>query len=208
MKMYNTLSTMMAHKLAVVVRGESEAEAVQTAEACYKGGVRVLEVTFTVQGADEVMKMLNERYEDAVVGAGTVLDSETARIAILAGAAFIVSPAFDKATAKLCNRYQVPYLPGFMTVNELLEAREYGVTVSKLFPGQLYSPSFISNLKGPIPDVNIMPTGGINLGNVNDWIDAGAVMVGVGGEMTKGAKTGDFAAVEAEAKKFVDTLKG
>ncbi|QKS72498.1 bifunctional 2-keto-4-hydroxyglutarate aldolase/2-keto-3-deoxy-6-phosphogluconate aldolase [Paenalkalicoccus suaedae] len=208
MQMLTILNEMAAHKLAVVVRGNTVDEAEQTAAACYRGGIRVLEVTFTVPGADEVMKRLVKSYDDAMVGAGTVLDAETARTAILAGAQFIVSPGFDEATAKLCNRYHIPYLPGCMTITEMLTATEYGAQIVKLFPGQQFSPEFIRNVKGPLPHMNIMPTGGINLDNMNEWIDAGAVMVGVGGEITKGAKTADFDAVEAEAAKFVQKLRG
>ncbi|WP_416151697.1 bifunctional 2-keto-4-hydroxyglutarate aldolase/2-keto-3-deoxy-6-phosphogluconate aldolase [Salipaludibacillus sp. HK11] len=207
MQGYTILNKMLDQKIAVVIRGKDEVEAAKTAVACYQGGVRVLEVAFTVSGADNVMKQLIKQHDDAIVGAGTVLDSETARIAILAGAEFIVSPAFDRETAKLCNRYHIPYLPGCMTIAEMIEASEYGSVVLKLFPGQMYSPSFISNVKGPLPYVNIMPTGGINLDNVNDWFAAGAVMVGVGGEITKGAKTGDFKAVTEEARRFIERIE-
>ncbi|MCR6098257.1 bifunctional 2-keto-4-hydroxyglutarate aldolase/2-keto-3-deoxy-6-phosphogluconate aldolase [Salipaludibacillus agaradhaerens] len=208
MQVFHVLNDMIDHKLAVVIRGNSTEQALKTADACYLGGIRVLEVTFTVNGADEVMKTLIEQYDDAIVGAGTVLDAETARIAIVAGARFIVSPAFDRETALLCNRYQIPYLPGCMTITEMVTALEYGAQVVKLFPGQSYAPSFISNVKGPLPHLNIMPTGGITLDNVSEWLQAGAVMTGVGGEITKGAKTGDYAAVTEEAERFVSAVGG
>src|SRR5699024_4587587 len=132
----------------------------------------------------------------------TVLDSETARIAILSGAQFIVSPGFNKDTAKLCNRYGIPYLPGCMTVNEMLQAAEYGASVVKLFPGSEFAPSFINKIHGPLPHIHIMPTGGITIENAVDWLDAGAVMIGVGGEITRPAKTGDYDGVKKLAAEF------
>ncbi|GGJ87706.1 bifunctional 2-keto-4-hydroxyglutarate aldolase/2-keto-3-deoxy-6-phosphogluconate aldolase [Lentibacillus kapialis] len=202
MQVYKILSTMIEHKLAVVIRGESSAMAEKTAKACVDGGVKTLEVTFTVPGARGLLASLAETYEDATIGAGTVLDSETARIAILSGARFIVSPGFSEETAKLCNRYGIPYLPGCMTVNEMLHAAEFGTSVVKLFPGSNFDPSFIKNVKGPLPHINIMPTGGITLGNANDWLEAGAVMLGVGGEITKPAKTGNYGEVTTLAESF------
>src|SRR5699024_6543116 len=188
MQRYDVLQQMTQSKLAVVIRGETMETAEKTADACVQGGVRTLEVTFTVPHADQLMERLAAKYADALVGAGTVLDSETARIAILSGAQFIVSPTFDICTVKLCNRYSVPYLPGCMMVNEMMQAMEYGVSIVKLFPGQLFEPSFIKNLQGPLPTVQIMPTGGINLDNVQSWLQAGAIFVGVGGEITAPAK--------------------
>ena len=207
MNMIRTLQQLTEHRLAVVIRGKNEDEAVKTADACYRGGIRGLEVTFSVPGADNVIRRVKENYPEAVTGAGTVLDSETARIAILAGAEFIVSPSFDENTAKLCNRYQIPYLPGCMTVKEMVTALEYGVQIIKLFPGSSYSPDFIKNVKGPLPQVQMMPTGGVNLANVSDWFAHGAVMVGVGGEITKGAKSGDFEDVEKQASLFAEAVR-
>ncbi|HLR70458.1 MAG TPA: bifunctional 2-keto-4-hydroxyglutarate aldolase/2-keto-3-deoxy-6-phosphogluconate aldolase [Pseudogracilibacillus sp.] len=206
MQRYDVLQQMTQSKLAVVIRGETMETAEKTADACVQGGVRTLEVTFTVPHADQLMERLAAKYADALVGAGTVLDSETARIAILSGAQFIVSPTFDIGTVKLCNRYSVPYLPGCMTVNEMMQAMEYGVSIVKLFPGQLFEPSFIKNLQGPLPTVQIMPTGGINLDNVQSWLQAGAIFVGVGGEITAPAKHEDYEQVKALAASFVEKV--
>lgn len=207
MQRYDVLQQMIHSKLAVVIRGETMEAAEKAADACVQGGIKTLEVTFTVPQANQLMERLASKYTDALVGAGTVLDSETARIAILSGAQFIVSPTFDIDTAKLCNRYSVPYLPGCMTVNEMMQAMEYGVTIVKLFPGQLFEPSFIKNVQGPLPNVHIMPTGGINLDNVQDWLQAGAILVGVGGEITGPAKSEDYKQVEALAAQFVEKIK-
>ncbi|SFE21562.1 2-dehydro-3-deoxyphosphogluconate aldolase / (4S)-4-hydroxy-2-oxoglutarate aldolase [Lentibacillus persicus] len=207
MQTYHILNEMMEHKLAVVIRGESRSMAEKTAAACVKGGVKTLEVTFTVPGAQGLLESLSETYDDALIGAGTVLDSETARIAILSGARFIVSPGFNKETAKLCNRYGIPYLPGCMTVNEILQAAEYGISVVKLFPGNAFNPSFIKDIHGPLPHINMMPTGGVSLENAKEWLEAGAVMLGVGGEITKPAKKGNYDKVTNLAEKFQNMVK-
>ncbi|MED1438347.1 bifunctional 2-keto-4-hydroxyglutarate aldolase/2-keto-3-deoxy-6-phosphogluconate aldolase [Aeribacillus composti] len=203
MQAYMILNQMIASKLAVVIRGDNQTMAEKTADACVKGGVKTLEITFTVPKAIQLIEKLIDRYDkEVLIGAGTVLDSVTAKIAIISGAKFIVSPSFDKETAKLCNRYQIPYLPGCMTINEMLRAVEYGVSVLKLFPSQSYKPCFIKSLHEPLPYLNIMPTGGITIDNVGAWLEAGAVMVGVGGEITRPAKDGDFDKVEKRANEF------
>lgn len=208
MKKYEVLNQMIQYKLAVVIRGETIEEAEKIADACVRGGVKTLEITFTVPQATKLMERITSyTNEDVLVGAGTVLDSETARIAILSGAKFIVSPTFDVDTAKLCNRYSIPYIPGCMTVNEMMKAMEYGVTIVKLFPGQLFEPSFIKNVHGPLPNLNIMPTGGINIDNMQSWLEAKAILIGVGSEITGPAKNGDFEKVKRLAAEFVGKVK-
>ncbi|MFQ3545642.1 bifunctional 2-keto-4-hydroxyglutarate aldolase/2-keto-3-deoxy-6-phosphogluconate aldolase [Halobacillus rhizosphaerae] len=207
MKLYNCLTKMIDHTLTVVIRGNSPEEAIKTAEACVEGGVRSLEITFTVPQADKVIQYFQGR-EDLVVGAGSVLDAETARIAIMSGAQFIVGPNYNREAAFLCNRYQVPYIPGCMTINEAMQALESGSSIIKLFPGQSFDPSHIKAVKGPLPYIEIMPTGGVDLGNVRHWLDAGALLVGVGGEITKPAKQGNYEEVTANAKDFVEIVQG
>ncbi len=206
MKLYNCLTKMIDHTLTVVIRGSSPEEAIKTAEACVEGGVRSLEITFTVPQADKVIQYFQGR-EELVVGAGSVLDAETARIAIMSGAQFIVGPNYNREAAFLCNRYQVPYIPGCMTINEAMQALESGSSIIKLFPGQSFDPSHIKAVKGPLPYIEIMPTGGVDLENVRDWLDAGALLVGVGGEITKPAKQGDFEGVTSNAKAFVERVQ-
>jgi 2-dehydro-3-deoxyphosphogluconate aldolase/(4S)-4-hydroxy-2-oxoglutarate aldolase len=141
------------------------------------------------------------------LGAGTVLDAETARIAILAGAQFAVSPALNADTARLCNRYQVPYMPGAATMREVIEAMECGADIVKVFPGEILGPAFIKAVKGPLPQAQLMPTGGVTLENVELWIRAGSVAVGVGGNLTAGAKSGDFASITQLARQFTEKIK-
>ncbi|GAA3330726.1 bifunctional 4-hydroxy-2-oxoglutarate aldolase/2-dehydro-3-deoxy-phosphogluconate aldolase [Ectobacillus funiculus] len=159
--------------VVAVLRADSVEEAVRMSEACIEGGILGIEITFTIQDADAVIKQLASIYSDrgdVVIGAGTVLDAATARIAILAGAQYIVSPSFDEETAKLCNLYQVPYMPGCMTITEMKRALEFGVDIVKLFPGSAFGSDFVKAVKAPLPQVNIMPTGGVDLDNVEKWI--------------------------------------
>ncbi|GFZ31059.1 bifunctional 2-keto-4-hydroxyglutarate aldolase/2-keto-3-deoxy-6-phosphogluconate aldolase [Clostridium zeae] len=195
--------------VVAVIRAESKDQAIKIIDAVKKGGIKALEITMTVPGAVEIIKEISEIYknEDLIIGAGTVLDPETARACILAGAEFIVSPYFDAETVKLCNRYRIAVMPGIMTVKEAVEALEYGVEVLKVFPGNAYGPSIISSFKGPLPQANFMPTGGVNLDNIKDWVNAGAVAVGTGSDLTKGAKTGDYELVTETAAKFVEALR-
>ncbi|WHZ06186.1 bifunctional 4-hydroxy-2-oxoglutarate aldolase/2-dehydro-3-deoxy-phosphogluconate aldolase [Neobacillus sp. YX16] len=210
MKKLTILSKVTECGVVAVVRADSKEEAVKISEACVRGGIQGIEVTFTVQGADEVIKELASMYKDhsnVVIGAGTVLDSTTARIAILAGAEFVVSPTFDEETAKLCNLYQVPYMPGCMTITEIKRALEAGVDIVKLFPGNAFGPEFVKAVKAPLPQVNIMPTGGVDLDNVEQWIKNGCVAVGVGGNLVAPAKTGEYEKITEYAKQYVAKVR-
>ena len=144
---------------------------------------------------------------ELILGAGTVLDPETARIAILSGATYVVSPSLNVETVRLCNRYQVPVMPGAMTIREVIDAMEAGADIIKLFPGEAFGPSIIKAIKGPLPQAPLMPTGGVDLNNVGEWIRAGAVAVGVGSSLTAGAKTGDYAAITRAAREFIEKIR-
>lgn len=195
--------------LVAVIRAESAAEASKIIEACVKGGVGSIEITFTVPGAEGIIKELSGQYdpERVLIGAGTVLDSETARIAILSGAQYIVSPCFDAETAKLCGRYNIVYIPGAMTIKETVQCMEAGCEIIKIFPGELFGPKIIKAIKGPLPQAQLMPTGGVSVDNVAEWIKAGAVAVGAGGSLTAGAKTGDFDQITRTAVEFIGKIK-
>jgi len=194
--------------LVAIVRAESADEALRMADAIQEGGAAALEITFTVPRAHRVLEALADRYtpEELILGAGTVLDPETARIAILSGATYVVSPSLNPATIRLCNRYQVPTMPGAMNVRDVVEAMELGADIVKLFPGEAFSPAIIKAIRAPLPQAPLMPTGGVSLDNVEAWIKAGAVAVGVGGSLTAGARMGDYAAVTRTAKEFVDRI--
>ncbi len=204
MRKYEVLQRIEKVGVVAVVRAENSQEAKKIALACMDGGIDSIEITFTVPGAQRVIESLTEEFGDTLlVGAGTVLDSETARIAILAGAKYIVSPAFDLETAKLCNRYQIPYMPGCMTLKEMITAMEAGADVIKVFPGSAFGPDFIKAVKGPLPQAVLMPTGGVSLDNVDKWIKNGCIAVGVGGNLTKGSSED----MTKAAKEFVEKVK-
>ncbi len=195
--------------IVAVVRAESADQAKRITDACIEGGVAAIELTFTVPYAHHVIEDLAKSYspEDIILGAGTVMDSETARIAILSGANYIVSPYFNAEVVKTCNRYRIACMPGAMTIKEVVEAMEAGADIVKIFPGDAFGPNIIKAIKGPVPQAKMMPTGGVDVNNVDKWIKAGAVAVGAGGSLTAGAKTGDYAAITATAKEFVEKIK-
>jgi len=194
--------------LVVVVRANDEDEAKKITEACLKGGAAAIEITYTVPGASLVIEELAKEYQnEIIIGAGTVLDPETARIAMLSGAKYVVSPYLNEETLKLCNRYQVPCMPGVMTVEGVVKAMELGADILKVFPGEAFGPNIIKAIKGPLPQSSLMPTGGVSLDNVMEWIKAGAVAVGAGGSLTASAKTGDYKTITLLAEQFVQKIK-
>ncbi len=203
-----TLSNIKKSGLVAVVRGDSEDMAVRITEACIEGGVAAIELTFTVPKAHKLIESLADRYSggEIIIGAGTVLDPETARIAILSGAEYIVSPYFDEDTVRLCNRYAIPSMPGVFSPTEAVRAMEAGADVLKIFPGDVASPDFIKGFLGPIPYAQMMPSGGVDINNVDKWIKAGAIAVGAGGSLTGGAKTGDYQAITDTAKIFIERI--
>ena len=195
--------------LVAVVRAESAEQAENITEALVRGGVVAIEITFTVPGAVDVIKALAAKYPagEMIIGAGTVLDPETARLAILAGAQYVVSPHLNVDTVKLCNRYRIASMAGAMTLKETIEAMESGSDIIKIFPGELFGPAMIKAIKGPLPQAVLMPTGGVSLDNVAHWIQSGSAAVGVGSTLTAGAKTGNYDAVTDSARQFIEKIK-
>lgn len=194
--------------VVAVVRAESEEQAKKISAACVEAGIVGIEITFTVPGAVNIIEALAKEYADGtiLVGAGTVLDKETARMAILAGAKYVVSPCLDVETVQLCNTYDVPCMPGAMTVKEAVDGMRAGADIIKIFPGGLYGPKIIKNFKGPLPQMKMMPTGGVEVSNVGEWIKAGAVAVGAGSSLTAGAKTGDYASITKIGKQMISEV--
>lgn len=195
--------------IVAVVRAENAETAMRITDACIEGGVAAIELTFTVPGAHRVIEELAKRYtpDQIILGAGTVLDPETARVAILSGAEYIVSPYFNAETVKLCNRYRLPCMPGAMTIKEVVEAMEAGADIIKVFPGEAFGPKIIKAIKGPIPHAKMMPTGGVDVNNVGEWIKAGAWAVGAGSSLTAGAKTGEYDKITKTAREFIAKIK-
>jgi len=204
------ISKLKEEGIVAVVRAESQEQGEKIIDAIVEGGINFIEITLTVPGAVDIIKALAKKYAsnpDVVIGAGTVLDPESARAVILAGAEYVVSPHLNPETVKLCNRYRVPVMPGIMTVKEAVEALELGVDVLKIFPGNAFGPDIISSFKGPLPQGNFMPTGGVSIGNVDQWLGKGAIAVGTGSNLTVGAKTGDYAAITKTAEEFVAAVR-
>ncbi|MEY8354803.1 bifunctional 2-keto-4-hydroxyglutarate aldolase/2-keto-3-deoxy-6-phosphogluconate aldolase [Lachnospiraceae bacterium 54-53] len=211
MKKEQVLTRMKEDCLVAVVRAKDLEQGEKVVDAIIAGGINFIEITMTMDEGNpiEFIAKMSEKYSknaNVVIGAGTVLDPETARAAILAGANYVVSPGLNPETIKLCNRYRVPMLPGVMTPTEAITALEWGCDVIKIFPGNIMGPAAISSFKGPLPQGEFMPSGGVDVDNVDKWIKAGAYAVGTGSSLTKGAKTGDFAAVTAKAKEFVEAV--
>ena len=205
----NTLKALKDCGVVAVVRGDSKEVGVEISKACVKGGVKAIEGAYTNKFAKDIIRGVSEIYagqDDVVIGAGTVLDAETARSAMLAGAKYIVSPAFDAETAKICNRYKVPYLPGVMTINEIISAHEAGVDFVKLFPGSAFGQGYVKAIKGPLPYANIMVTGGVNIDNLDSWIKAGVDAVGIGGELNKLGEEGKFDEITSICERYIAKL--
>lgn len=195
--------------VVAVVRAENGEQAVKIAEACIKAGIIGIEFTFTVPGAVEIIRTMSARYqpEEIIIGAGTVMDPETARAAILAGAHFVVSPCLNTETVRLCLRYQIACMAGAMTVKEAVECMESGADIIKIFPGNLFGPAIIKAIHGPLPQARMMPTGGVSAENAGEWIKAGAVAVGAGSDLTRGAKTGDYDAIVEAGRKMIEEVR-
>ncbi|WEG74345.1 bifunctional 2-keto-4-hydroxyglutarate aldolase/2-keto-3-deoxy-6-phosphogluconate aldolase [Vagococcus intermedius] len=188
-----------------VVRTNTSEQALQATKAVITGGIQAIEITFSVPQAEQVIATLKADCQDdprVIIGAGTILDPQMASTAIAAGAEFIVSPCFDQGTADLCHLYQVPYLPGCMTINEIKQAMQAGSEVVKLFPANHFHSNFIKTVQAPLPQVAIMPTGGINLANLLEWKQAGALMVGIGGNLFQGVSEGNYELVSKTAQEY------
>ncbi len=194
-----------------VIRAESADEAARVIDAIRAGGVSVLEITMTVPGAVGLIAEVARRVgDDAVVGAGTVLDAETARAVILAGARFVVSPALDLGTIACCRRYGVPVMPGALTPTEVVAAWQAGADIVKVFPANAVGgASYIKALKAPLPQIELCPTGGVSLETAADFIKAGASALGVGNDLVdlKALRAGQAQAITEKAKRFVEIVR-
>jgi 2-dehydro-3-deoxyphosphogluconate aldolase / (4S)-4-hydroxy-2-oxoglutarate aldolase len=193
--------------LVPVVRAESAEEATRVIDAIREGGVTVFEITMTVPGAVRVMEQVAQRLgSEVVVGAGTVLDPETARACILAGAQFVVGPSLSLGVVEICRRYSVPVMPGALTPTEVVAAWSAGADVVKVFPcGALGGASYIKSLKAPLPQIEMIPTGGVSVKTAADFIKAGALALGVGADLvdTKAVRDGKASLVTEKAREYL-----
>ena len=202
---------MLEAGIVAVVRTNSAGSAIKSIEAIYRGGIIVAEVTMTVPGALQALEKIADSLGDKIIlGAGTVLDPETARACLLAGAQFFVTPALKLATIEMAHRYSKPIFPGALTPTEVLTAWEAGADVVKVFPcGNMGGPKYIKALKGPFPQIEMVPTGGVNLETAGEFLKAGACAVAVGGELIDAAtiKAGRYDVFEERARQYVAAVK-
>ena len=206
-----TLQTLLEGGIIPVIRAKSSDEALKIVDAIREGGIKTIEVTMTVPGAIGVMEKVNAKLgEDVLLGAGTVLDAETARACILAGAKFVVGPCFNPEMVKMCRRYSIVAIPGAMTPTEILRAWENGADIVKVFPiANLGGPSYIKAVKAPLPQIPLNPTGGIDLSNAGDFIRAGADVISVGSSLVdkKAVAEEKYEVITENARKFLDEVK-
>ena len=192
-----------------VVRGKSVEDAIEISKHAILGGIRNIEITFSTPDAAKVIQKLSDdfkNYPSVVIGAGTVMTTDLAQEAIDAGAKFLVSPHFDEAIATLALDHENLYFPGCATATEVVRAMKSGCQIIKLFPGGIVGPGFIKDIHGPIPEVNLMPSGGVSVHNVADWKKAGAVAVGVGSALASKVSSDGYESVTAIAKSFVEAV--
>jgi 2-dehydro-3-deoxyphosphogluconate aldolase/(4S)-4-hydroxy-2-oxoglutarate aldolase len=192
--------------VVAVIRMQDPGKLRAVVDALAAGGVRALEVTMTVPRAIEMIREIAPTLPAGFVfGAGTVLDAATAHRVIDAGAQFVVSPVFRRAVIEACHQHDVPALPGCLTPSEILEAWEAGADIVKVFPATTFGPGYLKDVRAPLPQVKLMPTGGVTLDNAGEWIRAGAVAVGVGSALldARAIDAGDYKALEAGARKIV-----
>ena len=200
-----TLKRIVDAGIVAVVRSESSESLVKVVQALADGGVGAAEVTFTVPDAIEVIRQVRREIGDAIVlGAGTVLDTETARAALLAGAEYIVAPTLNLDVIRLCHRYDKAVMPGAFTPTEILTAWEAGADIVKVFPADVGGPAYLKAIRGPLPQIRLMPTGGVDLATAESFLKAGACCLGVGSSLVdpKAIAAGDFARIRSLAEQF------
>jgi 2-dehydro-3-deoxyphosphogluconate aldolase/(4S)-4-hydroxy-2-oxoglutarate aldolase len=193
-----------------IMRARSSEQLIAAADAIKAGGVQVIEVTMTTPGALDIIAQASAKYGDEVLfGAGSVLDTETARTAILAGAGFVVAPTLDLDVIALCNRYSIPVTPGCYTPTEMLTAWEAGADMVKLFPASVGGPALVKAILAPLPQLNIVPVGGVNLNTAADFIRNGAAALGVGSSLVNQSllDAGDMAELTRRAAAFTEEVK-
>jgi len=211
MEKREVFNRMMSEGLLPVIRVSSAQEAIDVADAIKEGGVTLIEITMSVPGAIDVIKELAQKYRDEIImGAGTVLDPETGRTALLAGAQFIVTPTLNLDVIQLAHRYSAVVVPGAMTPTEILTAWNAGADMVKVFPAaQLGGPEYLKAIRGPLPQILLVPTGGVNLQNAGAFIKAGAAALGVGGELVdkKAVKEKKFHIITENTRAFIKAIR-
>jgi len=208
---FEILQHLLSKKVIAIVRLDSGEKLIQVAEALKKGGISVIEFTCSTPNALDMVKEASARFgEDVLLGAGTVLDTETARAAILAGAEFIVTPTINLETITMCKRYGKPVMAGAMTPTEMMTVWEAGADLIKVFPvSNIGGPNYIKAVLAPLPQLRLVPTGGVNVDNAAQHLKMGAVAVAVGGNLVnkKAVANGNWDAITAEAEQLVTAVR-
>lgn len=210
MKKYDKIELIRATGVIAIMRAKSSQQLIAACEAIKSGGVQVIEVTMTTPGALDVIREAKQKYPEGVLfGAGTVLDAETARLAIIAGADFIVAPTLNYKMIELCNRYSIPVIPGCYTPSEMLSAWEAGASMLKLFPASVGGPELVKAILAPLPQLEIVPVGGVDLSTATAFIRSGAVALGVGSSLLDNQllESGDFTELTRRAAAFIEKVK-
>ncbi|MBO8173328.1 MAG: bifunctional 4-hydroxy-2-oxoglutarate aldolase/2-dehydro-3-deoxy-phosphogluconate aldolase [Bacillaceae bacterium] len=204
------LNKMVKNGIVAVIRGADEDQIIPIAEALKNGGVKTLEITAETPKVCKLIERVSDEFGDElIIGAGTILDAETARSAIMSGAQFIFSPTVDVDTIRLTKRYGLVSIPGALTPTEILTAYEHGADILKVFPASVFGPDYIKHIHGPMPHIPLMPTGGVNLQNLEDYLKAGSVAVGIGSALVNTRKLIDsnsFVELEQKARQFMEVF--
>jgi 2-dehydro-3-deoxyphosphogluconate aldolase/(4S)-4-hydroxy-2-oxoglutarate aldolase len=193
--------------VVAVIRAKDHTEALGYINACIKGGVVAVELTYTIPNVVELIKYVSENYKEAIVGVGSVLNGKMAKDAIDAGAKYVVSPGFSDEVNSVCKQENITYLPGCMTVTEVMNALEKGNKMIKLFPGEVFGPKYVKAIKAPIPHVEVMPTGGVSIDNIEEWFKMGVSCVGVGSSLLGAGSLEDIENLAREFKSKIAKIR-
>lgn len=189
--------------IVAVIRAKDHNEAEKFVKATLDGGIKAIELTFTIPNLPQLLKKLKAKYSIGIFGAGSVTNKDMAIAAIEAGAEYVVSPGYLESIDKVCREKNILYIPGCMTLSEMMKSMENGNKLVKLFPGNVYGPSYIKSIKAPIPNVEIMPTGGVDVDNIKEWFKNGVSLVGVGSSLIKSDNPIE---ITNKAKEFIEKL--
>lgn len=193
--------------VVAVIRAKDHEEALGYIDACIKGGVKAVELTYTIPNVVELIEKVVKQYEDALVGVGSVLNAKMAKDAIEAGAKYVVSPGFSEQVNDICSELNTVYLPGCMTVTEAMAALEKGNKMIKLFPGEVFGPKYVKAIKAPIPHIEVMPTGGVSIDNIEEWFKMGVSCVGVGSSLLGAGTLEDIENLAKEFKTKIEQIR-
>lgn len=196
------IDKIIENKIIAVIRGKDADETYNMVEKIIEGGIKTIEITFTVPDASNLIKRLRDNFSDILLGAGTVINKEQFNSAVEAGAQFVVSPHTEDDLFEVSKEKNILYIPGIMTPTEYIHAKKLGAEVVKSFPAAVLSPAFVKSLRGPFPEAKVIPTGGVNIDNILDWFKAGVIAVGVGSNLTK-----DKDKIVETSRSYIDKVK-